>query len=139
MVTDMLTFTGAQKHDPRIAEWIADHQAESGRLAAFWYNRIRTQCPDAVELLHDGYPTLCMREYPFAYVGAFKAHANVGFFYGADLPDPNAVLEGSGKRMRHVKLRVGADVDMDALDALIVAAHQDINKRINERFPGWQN
>jgi hypothetical protein len=67
---------------------------------------------------------------PFAYVNAFKAHANVGFFYGASLADPARLLEGEGKRMRHVKLRPGQDVKEEALGELIAAAYDDIRRRL---------
>ena len=67
---------------------------------------------------------------PFAYVGAFKAHVNVGFFCGAQLPDPAGLLEGSGKRMRHVKLTPDEEPDAAALGALIDAAYRDIKARL---------
>jgi hypothetical protein len=57
------------------------------------------------------------------YVNAFTAHVNVGFFLGAHLPDPAGLLEGTGKNMRHVKLRPGTEVDRQALVALIQAAY----------------
>jgi hypothetical protein len=41
---------------------------------------------------------------PFGYVNSFKSHVNVGFFQGAGLKDPAGLLEGSGKRKRHVKI-----------------------------------
>jgi hypothetical protein len=43
---------------------------------------------------------------------------------------PAGLLEGSGKRMRHVKLRPGAEVDEDALAALIEAAYNDAKARL---------
>lgn len=82
------------------------------------------------EVLHDGYPTVCLSGAAFAYVGAFKAHANVGFFHGVDLPDPEGLLQGTGKRMRHVKLVFGRKVDEAALEALILAAYRDIASRL---------
>jgi hypothetical protein len=54
----------------------------------------------------------------------------VGFFQGASLPDPAGLLEGTGKAMRHVKLRPGRDVDAAALEALVDAAHRDIVARL---------
>ncbi len=66
----------------------------------------------------------------FGYVNAFTAHANVGFFYGAVLPDPAGLLEGRGKRMRHVKLRPGKELDDEALNDLIAAAYHDIRRRL---------
>jgi hypothetical protein len=51
----------------------------------------------------------------FGYVNAFKAHVNVGFFRGADISDPKSLVGGTGKFMRHVKLRPERDVDGMAL------------------------
>jgi len=74
------------------------------------------------ELLHDGHPTACVDNLAFGYVNAFKDHVNVGFFLGARLHDPAGLLEGSGRFMRHVKIRPGAVLDEAALRGLIVAA-----------------
>jgi len=68
----------------------------------------------------------------FAYVNAFRDHVNVGFFRGAELEDPVGLLEGSGKYMRHVKLRPGSDIDPVALRALVVAAYADMRHRLDE-------
>lgn len=89
-------------------------------------------CGDDVrELMHDGYPTACVEDAAFAYVGVFKAHVNVGFFHGAELDDPSGLLEGTGKRMRHVKCRPGAEINVAALQALIDAAYADIKLRLD--------
>tara|TARA_B110000116_G_scaffold267086_1_gene278876 strand:+ start:1115 stop:1489 length:375 start_codon:yes stop_codon:yes gene_type:complete len=86
-------------------------------------------CGDDVrELLHDGHPTACVTDAAFAYVNAFNAHVNVGFFRGAALPDPGGLLEGTGRFMRHVKLRPGAEVDAVALRKLIDTAHKDMQQ-----------
>jgi site-specific recombinase XerD len=58
------------------------------------------------------------------------AHVNVGFFLGAELPDPNGLLEGTGKFMRHVKLRPGHDIDAPALERLIERAYLDMKARM---------
>jgi hypothetical protein len=55
---------------------------------------------------------------------------NVGFFQGAGLPDPARLLQGAGKRMRHVKLRPGAAIDAASLTRLIEAAYADIKARV---------
>jgi hypothetical protein len=55
---------------------------------------------------------------------------NVGFFYGAMLEDPGRLLEGSGKRMRHVKLHPGRVVNAAALSDLIHGAYVDIGVRL---------
>ena len=77
----------------------------------------------------------CVGDAPFAYVNVFRAHVNVGFFHGYELPDPFRLLEGGGKRMRHVKVKPGAGLDSRALGALIDAAYVDIKARLDlERF-----
>ncbi|MGE3301679.1 MAG: DUF1801 domain-containing protein [Hyphomonadaceae bacterium] len=91
---------------------------------------MRARGEDVRELLHDGCPVACVGDAPFAYVNAFTAHANVGFYFGAVLPDPAGLLEGAGKRMRHVKLRPGVTLNEGALQALIAAAYADIRARL---------
>jgi hypothetical protein len=59
-----------------------------------------------------------------------RAHVNVGFFHGSALPDSAGLLEGTGKAMRHVKLRPGLALDAPSLEALIAAAHRDIVARL---------
>jgi hypothetical protein len=89
------------------------------------------ECGDDVrELIHDGCPVACVEDAPFSYVNAFKAHVNVGFFDGAELPDPAGLLEGSGKHMRHVKLKPGAAINSAALGRLIDEAYSDIKARL---------
>jgi hypothetical protein len=56
------------------------------------------------------------------YIAGYTAHVNVGFWYGAHLPDPEGIVEGTGKRLRHVKLRKPEDVYRPALRALLEAA-----------------
>jgi hypothetical protein len=55
---------------------------------------------------------------------------NVGFFHGAMLDDPAGLLEGTGKRMRHVKLRWAQQVNAAALRELIATAYRDIRLRL---------
>lgn len=87
---------------------------------------------DVRELVHDDQPTACVGDAAFAYVDAFTAHVNVGFFLGAELPDPARLLEGTGRFMRHVKLRPGRDVDAAALMTLIETAYRDMQRRVAE-------
>jgi hypothetical protein len=82
------------------------------------------------ELLHDGHPTVCVGDAAFAYVNAFKAHVNVGFFRGAAIADPEGLLEGTGKFMRHVKLRPGDDFNATALTKLVGTAYADMKERV---------
>jgi len=59
---------------------------------------------------------------PMIWMKAFANHFGFGFWRGAELPDPKGVLQGTGDRMRHVKLRDAKDVDTPTLKALVRAA-----------------
>jgi len=106
------------------------HPDELGAIAERWFEVMRGCGDDVRELLHDGHPTACVGEAAFAYVNAFKDHVNVGFFQGAELADPEGLLEGTGKFMRHVKLRPEGRIDAAALDQLIRIAYADVQVRL---------
>jgi hypothetical protein len=129
-VEKLFTFSGAVRRDPRIDAWFAAPDHELRQLARPWFERMRACGPDVREVIGDGQPNACVGDAPFAYVGAFTAHVNVGFFYGAMLSDPAALLEGGGKRMRHVKLHWGRPINEAALGDLITAAYRDVRQRI---------
>ena len=129
-MSNLFLFPNAIPHDPAVDAWFGQPDHELRRLALPWFEQMRGCGEDVRELLHDGHPTACAGEAAFAYVDAFSAHANVGFFYGAELDDPAGLLEGAGKRMRHVKIRWGQPVNAAALGGLIAAAYQDIRLRL---------
>lgn len=130
LVTALLRFTGAVEHVPAIDEWLDAQPSELGSIARTWFELMRRCGTDVRELMHDGFPTACVGDAPFAYVGVFRNHVNVGFFHGAALPDPANLLQGTGKYMRHVKLTPGLAVDELSLEALIVSAYRDIIARL---------
>ena len=130
MRTELLRFNGAVERDPAIDVWMNDHAGELGAIARHWFGTMR-KCGDEVrELLHDGCPTACLGDVPFGYVNVFTSHVNVGFFQGAALPDPARLFQGTGKFMRHVKLKPGIAINPAALSMLIEEAYLDIKVRI---------
>jgi hypothetical protein len=132
-VPPLLTFSGAVEREPAIDRWIDAQPSELAALARTWFTFMRACGADVREVMHDGHPTVCVQDAPFAYVNAFRTHVNVGFFHGAALPDPAAMLEGTGKYMRHVKLKPRHALDAAALEALITVAYQDIIARLRAR------
>ena len=108
-----------------------EHPSELGVIAKYWFEVMRACGNDVQELLHDGHPTACVAYTAFGYVNAFKDHVNVGFFRGAEIADPDRLLEGTGKFMRHVKLRPERNVNSIALTKLIKTAYVDIKDRLN--------
>ncbi len=130
-MSPLFRFPNSVKRDPAIEVWMHDHSGALGVIARHWFGVMRDCGDDVRELLHDGHPTACVGDAAFGYVNAFKAHVNVGFFRGAEIADPERLLEGSGKFMRHVKLRPESDVDATALTKLIEIAYTDMQGRLN--------
>jgi hypothetical protein len=129
-MSQLMRFPSSVKRDPAIEAWVHAHSDELGRIALRWLEVMRNCGDDVRELLHDGHPTACVGDAAFAYVNAFTAHVNVGFFRGAELADPDGLLEGTGKFMRHVKLSPERQVDARALATLIGSAYGDMKARL---------
>ena len=129
-MTQLFRFPSAVRRDPRIDAWMREHAGELGAIAQRWFEVMRGCGDDVRELLHDGHPTACVADAAFAYVNAFRAHVNVGFFRGAEIADSDGLLEGTGRFMRHVKLSPGRAVDARALKSLIEIAYADMKRRL---------
>lgn len=143
-MSELFRLSGAVRRDPAVEAWLAgpvrlDREADAlfpepadalRAIARLWFERMRACGDDVRELIHDGCPTACVGDAAFAYVNVFKAHVNLGFYAGAALDDPARLLQGEGRRMRHVKLRPGEAVDAGALRALIDAACRDVRARL---------
>lgn len=129
-MSKLFGLTPTVHRDAAIDRWMQEHSGELGAIAKHWFDVIRDCGADVRELLHDGHPTACVDGAAFAYVNAFTAHVNIGFFRGAEIADPKSLLEGTGRFMRHLKLRTGEDVDVNALKELIQTAYVDIKRRL---------
>lgn len=125
----LFRLSGAEKRDPIIEEWLNKMDVLTA-VARAWFRKMRACGEDVQELMHDGHPVACVEDAPFAYVDVFRTHTNVGFFYGAHLEDPTGLLEGTGKNMRHVKLRLEDERDPVALGHLISASYLYVKTRL---------
>jgi hypothetical protein len=131
----LFRLAAARARDPAVDAWLDSRAPELGSMARTWFNQMRRCGADVRELIHDGCPVACVRDAAFGYVNVFSAHVNVGFFHGADLDDPLELLEGTGRRMRHVKLRPGIDCDAAALCRLIEDACTHVRRRLGVPAP----
>jgi hypothetical protein len=110
-----------------VADLWPDYTPEIRELAQAVAALVRAAYPNAVEQaeLKDNvarYGPGPRRSDCVIYVAAQTNHVNLGFFYGSTLSDPTGLIEGTGKRMRHVKLRTLADLQLPVLHALVAAA-----------------
>jgi hypothetical protein len=130
-VSQLFRLSNTAKRDPAIDRWMRDQPDDLGAIARAWFDTMRACGGDVRETMHDDQPTACIADAAFGYVDAFTAHVNVGFFRGARLPDPAGLLEGSGKSMRHVKIKPGSPVNETALVKLIEAAYADLKEHLS--------
>ena len=130
MRAKLLRFNGAVERDPAIDAWMSEHAGELGAFSRHWFDVMRGCGVEVRELMHDGCPVACLGDAPFGYVNVFTSHVNVGFFHGAELPDPARLLQGAGKFMRHVTLKPGTAANAVALGRLIETAYSDVKARV---------
>ncbi|MET0718845.1 MAG: DUF1801 domain-containing protein [Pseudoxanthomonas sp.] len=126
----LMRFPSAVGRDPAVDAWMQAQAGPLGAIARHWFEAMRCCGDDVRELLHDGHPTACVGDAAFGYVNAFTNHVNVGFFLGPEMDDPQRLLEGSGKFMRHVKVKPGQKVDSAALRMLVQTAYAGIRLRL---------
>ncbi len=69
----------------------------------------------------------------YAYIMPKAAYVNLGFYNGAALVDPDGLIEGTGKRLRHVKVRSSEDVAQPALCRLITAARTERQQALGRK------
>lgn len=68
-----------------------------------------------------GIPTFEAKD-PFCFYMVGKNHVTFGFRFGTSLEDPEGLLEGMGKNIRHVKLRAVEDLEQKGFKKLVQAA-----------------
>jgi hypothetical protein len=121
--------------DPQVLEFIARHDGHVTDLALALRAVVLEEAPQAVEATYGNHRSAVwygrgpkMNDM-FAYIAVAKNHVNLGFCRGASVPDPDDVLEGDGKVMRHVKFRSEADLDRPFVRRYIRAAWRQMKQR----------
>ncbi len=93
---EFLRYSGAVRRDPKIETWFSGMTDPHRLMVRRWFERMRTAAPTFASCCTTAVLSRASGTPLFAYVNAFKAHANVGFFHGAMLADPAGLLEGAG-------------------------------------------
>jgi hypothetical protein len=115
--------------DPRLLGFLAAYDPQIAELALALREMMLEAAPDAVEAIYDAYNAVAIGfsftgrlKDSFCHIAAYSQHVNLGFNRGATLPDPNGVLQGSGKAVRHVKIARQSDLAAPYLPRYIQAA-----------------
>jgi hypothetical protein len=116
---------------------------EIATLARACLKKMRTKLPGAVQLVYDNYNALAIGFGPseraseaiFSIV-LYPRWVTLFFLQGAGMPDPNKLLKGSGKVVRHIVLAAAADLDKPAIQALMTVALNRAKAAIDPAAPG---
>ena len=113
---------GRNEHEDA-EDYIADQPEDLAAVLRELRGLIREVAPEARESMKWGHPTY-ETDGNVCYLSAFTEHVNLGFFRGADLGDPDGLLEGTGKKLRHVKSRPGEPLPESAVRTLLREAFE---------------
>ncbi|HYP42173.1 MAG TPA: DUF1801 domain-containing protein [Chloroflexia bacterium] len=110
-----------------VEEFLAPFSPTVRELAMRTRELVRSTLPSGYEGVHPGrnsiiYGTSGKMVDWICYISPLKSRINLGFLRGGELPDPEGLLEGTGKLLRHVKIRQVEDIEKPAIKALLVAA-----------------
>jgi hypothetical protein len=114
--------------DPQLLGFLEAYDRHISDLALALREVILEEAPDASESIYQVYTVAIWFGFSgkmkdmFCYIATNAGHVNLGFPRGTSLPDPNRVLEGEGKTMRHIKFRSQLDVERSFVRRYIQAA-----------------
>jgi hypothetical protein len=111
--------------------WISDYVKDAGKLEGV-AKAVRVLVKDAVKGVEEYVNPWKIPSFdsngPLCCFMVGKQHVTFAFMRGAALPDPEKLLEGTGKGVRHVKLRSVADLKRPAVKKLVAEAAK-LNKK----------
>ena len=114
--------------DPQLLGFLEAYDRHISELALALREVILEEVPDASESIYQVYTVAIWFGFSgkmkdmFCYIATSAGHVNLGFPRGTSLPDPNGVLEGEGKAMRHIKFRSQRDVERPLVRRYLQAA-----------------
>jgi hypothetical protein len=91
-------------HEPAVDAYVREQEGDARETVAMLVELVRRNVPERTERIHHGVPWFWTHGKPFCYVAVHTEHVNLGFRHGAQLDDPEHLLEGTGASMRHIKL-----------------------------------
>ncbi len=97
---------------------------------------VRKIAPNLAEQMKYGMPSYTKENHTVVYIMPAADHVNLGFYDGVDLDDPKKLLEGTGKRLKHVKVRRMHEARSPALRALVQEAVR-VREKIGRPPKGW--
>ncbi len=132
-----VVYSEHERHTPTepVRAWLENLPAEKKPTTELLRRLIAAVAPEAHEIIyHDalGYGLTDSGFDRIFYITVFAAYVNLGFFFGGFLLDPEGLLVGSGKRMRHIKIRSVQECENPAITSLLAQAWADGVQRVEQ-------
>ena len=101
------------------------------RLTQAWVKKV---LPESSEELALGYKMIMYKLRPngrqfVVYIAPYPKHVNLGFLMGTSLSDPHKVLKGTGKTLRHIKIKQSGDLEKEGVKEVVEAAWAEATTR----------
>jgi hypothetical protein len=119
--------------DRQLLTYLASYDPHVSHLTLALREVVLQEAPDAIESISKGYAVAIGFSFTgkplkdgFCHVVTYSSHVNLGFNRGALLPDPNGVLQGTGKSIRHITIRNQAELDRPSIRRYLQAAIEQI-------------
>ncbi|WP_455392192.1 DUF1801 domain-containing protein [[Eubacterium] cellulosolvens] len=112
-----------------INDYIMGHDKDKGAIVKELVSIVNKAAPKENSGIKWSQPVFWNSDGPFCFIRAHKNHVNIGFWRGAQLKDPKGLLEGSGEKMRHIKITSKQDIDEKAITDFV---KQGVN--LNKKF-----
>jgi hypothetical protein len=129
--------------DPRLLSYLSAYDRGITDLAVGLRAMVLEEAPDAIEVIWDAYSAVAIGfsftgklKDQFCHIASYARHVNLGFDYGATLPDPQKVLAGTGTRIRHIKVASLKDLAKPYLRTYVRAALEQAGGPGAEPVPG---
>jgi hypothetical protein len=114
--------SAGQQKKAKKSVYVRDDNPELRKVVRGLRSFVKETVPGTKETVNSwGIPTFEAKD-PFCFYMVGRNHVTFGFHYGTSLEDPEGLLEGTGKNIRHVKLRTVEDLKRKGLKGLIWAA-----------------
>ena len=119
---DLVKSQGKSARQTKKSSYLKDENPELRQVVTAVRKLVRETVPGTRVTVNSwGVPTFEAKN-PFCFYMVGKHHVTFGLHFGTSLADPEGLLEGTGKNIRHVKLRTVEDLEQKGLRKLVAAA-----------------
>jgi len=132
----------SRQPNPQLLNYLGEYDPHLASLTLALREIVLEEAPRAIESLVKGYALAIGFSFTgkpmkdgFCHIVTYSSHVNLGFNRGALLPDPNGMLHGTGKLIRHITMRNHDDLDRPHVRRFLQAAIQQVNDPPKQSSP----